>query len=91
MHLLRCAVLQNNSSNLPCRRLLVPFHQPVKRPCHVGAGQEVGYDGVRYTRCNNNPSQEVVATKLAALEGEQRVTSWVTLQVTMMMTLSVTS
>ena len=33
------------------------------------AGEEVGYDAVRYTRCNNNPSQEVVAAKLAALEG----------------------
>ncbi|WIA36723.1 hypothetical protein OEZ86_007995 [Tetradesmus obliquus] len=34
-------------------------------------GAEVGYDGVRYTRCNNNPSQEVVAAKLAALEGTE--------------------
>jgi O-acetylhomoserine/O-acetylserine sulfhydrylase-like pyridoxal-dependent enzyme len=38
---------------------------------YAAAGQEVGYDGVRYTRCNNNPSQEVVGAKLAALEGEQ--------------------
>lgn len=38
---------------------------------YAAAGQEVGYDAVRYTRCNNNPSQEVVGAKLAALEGVQ--------------------
>ncbi|KAF8073052.1 CHR5 [Scenedesmus sp. PABB004] len=32
-------------------------------------GVEQDYDSVRYTRCNNNPSQERVAAKMAALEG----------------------
>lgn len=32
-------------------------------------GGEEGYDAVRYTRCNNNPSQLAVGARLAALEG----------------------
>lgn len=36
-------------------------------------GEEPGYDDVRYTRCNNNPSQEAVGAKIAALEGAPRV------------------
>lgn len=32
---------------------------------------ESTYDAVRYTRCNNNPSQLVVGAKLAALEGAE--------------------
>jgi hypothetical protein len=34
-------------------------------------GTEEGYDNVRYTRCNNNPSQTAVAAHLAALEGTE--------------------
>lgn len=34
-------------------------------------GEEVGYDAVRYTRCNNNPSQVVLGEKLAELEGTE--------------------
>lgn len=37
----------------------------------VHTGEETSYDAVRYTRCNNNPSQLVVAAKLAALEGTE--------------------
>lgn len=32
---------------------------------------EDSYDAVRYTRCNNNPSQLAVAAQLAALEGAE--------------------
>lgn len=38
-------------------------------PCYLFTGTEKAYDDVRYTRCNNNPSQEVVADKIARLEG----------------------
>lgn len=38
--------------------------------CATTTGAEGGYDAVRYTRCNNNPSQVVLGQKLAELEGE---------------------
>jgi hypothetical protein len=79
----RCAVLQRS---LEPSRYEAPYpifkRSKSNHVCHVAAGEEVGYDAVRYTRCNNNPSQEVVAAKLAALEGEQWVTLRVTPQVT---------
>lgn len=37
------------------------------------AGEEITYDDVRYTRCYNNPSQEVVAAKIAQLEGMKQL------------------
>jgi O-acetylhomoserine/O-acetylserine sulfhydrylase-like pyridoxal-dependent enzyme len=35
----------------------------------VFTGEENDYGSVRYTRCNNNPSQETLAGKVAKLEG----------------------
>eukprot|EP00775_Hariotina_reticulata_P013055 gene13055-13182_t len=37
----------------------------------VFTGEEKDYDSVRYTRCNNNPSQDALASKVAKLEGTE--------------------
>jgi cystathionine beta-lyase/cystathionine gamma-synthase len=37
----------------------------------VFEGHEGGYDDVRYTRCNNNPTQLSLGAQLAALEGSE--------------------